>query len=289
MWPLSGDFGPVSLGEIEKIIKKAIDHGFAEFDVAPNYGNGFAEMALGQVLAGDRNVQIYTKFGNHPFGEKNFNFEALEESLEQSLIRLNRDSVKGIFLHNPRVEFDNYQKLPQLFSLLKESGHVAETGLSGAKGYDYSNYPWSSIDIYQQDFNLLHQSEILQKHKSIFFARSCLASGILSGKLTKNSVFHPQDHRSIWLKGDRLNSLVKRTEIIKKLTQGVHSLPSLARKYVMFNNDVDATILGISKPEHIDDIIQDQESGPLESELITLIKRQYDLDFGLDDEKHLSF
>ena len=33
MWPLSGDFGPVSLITVEKVIQKAIDNGFCEFDV----------------------------------------------------------------------------------------------------------------------------------------------------------------------------------------------------------------------------------------------------------------
>ena len=46
MWPMSGDFGPVSLRTVEAVIEKALESGFSEFDVAPNYGNGFAEMAL---------------------------------------------------------------------------------------------------------------------------------------------------------------------------------------------------------------------------------------------------
>ena len=289
MWPLSGDFGRVSLQIVEKVIQKAVDNGLCEFDVAPSYGNGFAEMALGQVLGDEKSVKIYTKFGNHPFEGKDFSDTGLERSLEQSLLRLRRDSVQGVFLHNPRKEFSDYKNLPKLFSKLKSNGYASELGLSGAKGYDYSDYPWNSIDIYQQDFNLLCQNELFPKRESYFFARSCLATGILSGKLSNESVFHANDHRSAWLKGERLISLVKRTEKIRDIAGGSYSLPSLARRYVLFNTYVDTTILGVSKPEHIEDIIQDLDSGPLPKDIVTLLKQEYDNDFGLEGERHLGF
>lgn len=289
MWPLSGDFGRVSLKIVEKVIQKAVDNGLCEFDVAPNYGNGFAEMALGQVLGDEKNVKIYTKFGNQPFEGKDFSNTALQRSLEQSLVRLRRDSVQGVFLHNPRKEFTDYKNIPKLFSKLKDDGFASELGLSGAKGYDYLDYPWSSLDIYQQDFNLLYQNELFPKMESSFFARSCLATGILSGNLTIESVFHPNDHRSAWLKGERLTSLIKRTEKIRDIAGGSYSLPSLARRYVLFNTHVDATILGVSKPEHIEDIIQDLDSGPLSSDIVTLLKKEHDNDFGLEGERHLGF
>ena len=289
MWPLSGDFGLVSLQTVEKVIQKAVENGFGEFDVAPNYGNGFAEMALGHVLGNDRSVKIYTKFGNHPFDGKDFSDIGLERSLEQSLVRLRRDSVKGVFLHNPRKEFSDYKKIPKLFSKLKADGYVSELGLSGAKGFDYSDYPWDSIDIYQQDFNLLYQNELFPKRQSSFFGRSCLATGILSGKLSVESAFHANDHRSAWLKGDRLVSLVKRTEKIRDITGGSYALSSLARRYVLFNPFVDATILGVSKPEHIEDIIEDIESGPLPEDVVASLQKAHDVDFGLKGERHLGF
>ena len=290
MWPLSGDFGLVSLTTVEKVIQKAVDNGFCEFDVAPNYGNGFAEMALGHVLGNDRSVKIYTKFGNHPFKGKDFSDDGLKRSLEQSLLRLRRDSVEGVFLHNPRNEFSDYKNIiPKLFSKLKEDGYVSKLGLSGAKGFDYSDYPWDSIDIYQQDFNLLYQNELFPKRESSFFARSCLATGILSGKLSNESVFNVNDHRSAWLKGDRLKSLVKRTEKIRDIAGGSYSLSSLARRYVLFNRFVDKTILGVSMPEHIEDIIEDLDSGPLPEDIVASLKKAHDVDFGLKDERHLGF
>ena len=289
MWPLSGDFGPVSLKIVEEVIQKAVDNGLFGFDVAPSYGSGFAEMALGHVLGNDRSIKIYTKFGNHPFEGKDFSDIGLERSLEQSLLRLRRASVQGVFLHNPRTEFSNFKNIPKLFSKLKATGYASELGLSGAKGYDYSDYTWNSIDIYQQDFNLIYQDELFPKKDSTFFARSSLATGILSGKLNSDSVFHADDHRSQWLKGERLKSLLKRIERIRYLTGESYSLSSLARRYVLFNSYVDATILGVSKPEHLDDIVKDLDSGPLPEEIVTLLKKEHDIDFGLEDEGHLGF
>ena len=289
MWPMSGDFGPVSLRTVEAVIEKALESGFSEFDVAPNYGNGFAEMALGQILGNDPAVKIYTKFGNHPFEGKDFSHHALEKSLEQSLTRLRRDSVEGVFLHNPRKEFSDYSDIPELFSRLKRNGYAVECGLSGAKGFNYDDYPWDAIDIYQQDFNLLYQDEILHSRKAVFFARSCLATGILSGKLRADTVFHASDHRAAWLKGERLRSLLKRIDKIREIAGDSYSLSSLARRYVLFSADADVSILGVRAAEHIEDIVQDINLGPLPDELAVELKSQHDIDFGLVNERHLGF
>ena len=74
---------------------------------------------------------------------------------------------------------------------------------------------------------------------------------------------------------------MKRVDKIKDIVGSSYSLASVARRYVMFNDHVHTTILGVRKPEHIEDIIQDLEFGPLPEDLTASLKKEHDVDFGL--------
>lgn len=280
-WPLSGDFGARDLAGVDASLRKAYDAGIRRFDTAPNYGLGFAESAIGMTFAGDPGVEIFTKCGNRPFLGKDFSPDGLEQSIEQSMKRLRRDSIAGVFLHNPRKEIEDYAPVVERLETVKASGAVGLIGLSGAKAYDYSAVPEGRLDMFQQDANLLYLSEIdaVRPRFRLFFARSPLATGILSGKLTKDSVFAADDHRSGWLKGDRLASLVARVEAIgAALPKGV-AVPSAARRYLLHAPTVDYVICGIGRPEHLDGLIEDATAGPLPAETTAELEALFARDF----------
>ena len=48
-------------------------------------------------------------------------------------------------------------------------------------------------------------------------------------------------------------------------------------------------ILGVSKPEHIEDIFEDIDSGALPEDLVASLQKAHDVDFGLKGERHLGF
>lgn len=280
-WPLSGDFGAKSLADIEASITKALDAGIRCFDTAPNYGLGFAESMLGMVLAGEEDVEVFTKCGNVPFVGKDFSPDAIEASIQQSLKRLKRTSIEGVFLHNPRTEVTVYEPLIERLEALRAQGLVNQIGLSGAKGYDYSSVPEGRLDMFQQDANLLYLDEAHGAHPRFrtFFARSPLATGILSGRLSEDSTYPADDHRSGWLKGDRLSSLVKRVDAIRNILPSGVSVPSAARRFLMNNPFIDRLICGIGRPEHLDGIIEDATAGPLPKKTIDALMDLHDRDF----------
>lgn len=286
-WPLSGDFGARSLSEIEKSLAKAFDAGIRTFDTAPNYGLGFAESALGMVFAGESDVRIFTKCGNVPFVGKDFSPDAIEASLGHSLKRLKRDSIEGVFLHNPRDEVPDFEPAIERLEAIKADGTVRMIGLSGAKGYDYSRVPDGRLDMFQQDANLLYLKEAngaRPKFKT-FFARSPLATGMLSGRLSESSVFPPDDHRSGWLKGERLASLVARVEAIKSVLPAGVSVPSAARRLLLHHPAIDYVICGVGRPDHLDGLIEDLSSGPLPESVVEALVSLHDRDFDRPEEE----
>ena len=218
-WPFSGELGKVSLKKSIETIEKSINSNFLHFDTAPNYGNGFCESLIGMITDGDPKIKINTKFGNSAYNGKSFKSINLEESFSQSLIRLRTTKVDTLFLHNPRDDVEDFSKIFQLFEKLKNKKVIRKSGLSMAKGYQYG-IELKRFDSIQNDFNLLYQPKInldySSKNKQVFFARSVLATGILSGKLSINSKFGSDDYMSSWLKGLRLKSILKELKKLKK-------------------------------------------------------------------------
>ena len=289
-WPLSGDLGRVDKKITYKILEYCAKVGFTEFDTAPNYGNGFMESCLGEVFGDDDRILINTKCGNSVHNVKNFNKTALEQSLDSSLGRLKRDSVHSLFLHNPRSELDDYGSVLDLFKKEKNDGRITYSGLSAAKNYNYKIPQYKNIDLLQDDVNLLFLDGMLNsKTKNhYFYARSPLATGILSGRMTNETTFPSNDYRSTWLKGKRLKSIIKRLEIIRSLTK--IELPSLARRFVLQLKKVDKVIFGLKNIQHVDDLIKDIEAAPIKEKLIQQIIELQKNDFGLDpEEKSLGY
>lgn len=289
-WPLSGDFGTIKLCAAQEILERCREYGFHEFDTAPNYGNGFAEFCLGKIFADSEDILINTKIGNLPFRGKCFEIDTLRVSLEESLARLGRTDVNVLFLHNPRDDAGNYGELLGLMNELKTSGKIRAIGLSRARGFPYHKVvDLDAFDAVQDDVNLLCRPADVQGHSSrlVFMARSPLASGILSGKLTEETRFPPQDHRCSWLKGERLHSLLKRVDVIRGVSDG--NVASLARRFVLFDDKIDKVIFGVKSPAHVDELQQDIEAGPLSRELVDKLTSLYQNDYNLIGEEHLNY
>ena len=289
-WPLSGDYGNINLNQVQQSLEFCYENGLKEFDTAPNYGNGFMEFCLGKVFQQNLDVQINTKIGNLPFGEKNFDVGALKKSFNESLKRLKRKSINTLFLHNPRNDILDYDKIIDFMEKLKSENIIKFIGLSKAKNFDYDDLvDLNRFDVIQDDVNLLYLEPInkIKNTKSIFMARSPLASGLLSGKITKDTKFSNDDHRNSWLKEKRLKSLLKRVDVIKQNSD--MELSSLAIKFLLNLKNIDKIIFGIKKIEHVKNIIDITSDYKLDNNIIQKFKELYEKDFGLIDEKQYSY
>lgn len=288
-WPLSGDFGFVSLNQISETLEKCWELGFREFDTAPNYGNGFIEFCLGRVFSGRTDLLINTKCGNLPFGGKDFRIESLNRSLEESLKRTGRSCFNVLFLHNPRTEIVDYEPVLQWMEKLKSDGKILKSGISLAKGFQYPTEILKRFDVVQDDINLLYLDPLFRELPDTvnLMARSPLASGLLGGHFTKASTFEAGDHRAGWVKGERLSSILKRVDLLKK----EFDLPvsQLARRYLFSQQRVTKVIFGVKRADHVREIANDLSMPPLSNEIINRINHLFLTDFGLINEKHLSY
>jgi len=286
-WPLSGDYGRVDLKTVQKVLETCYDHDLKEFDTAPSYGNGFIELCLGKVLGTKTDTLINTKVGNMPFNGKSFKIVDLQASLAQSLKRLSVESLNILFLHNPRNEIDDYDAVLNYMNKLKQEGIIKQKGISLAKNFKYDLQFLDEFDVIQDDGNLLDMRFLsLELSKNTkFMARSPLASGILSGKMTRTSFFPVEDHRSSWLKGERLESIMKRVDKINEASD--FELIDIAKQFIFSNEKVEKVIFGVRTLEHIDSILNEKTNLVIDKEIEKKLIDLYNNDYDLVGESHL--
>ena len=97
-------WGATTEAEAIRSVHRALELGITFFDVAPSYGDGRAEEALGKALEGrSEDVVVATKVRLRA-DEMDDVAGAVRRSMEASLARLRRDSVDVLHVHNRFTE-----------------------------------------------------------------------------------------------------------------------------------------------------------------------------------------
>ncbi len=137
-------WGSTSQQEAVATVKAAVESGITFLDVAPTYGDGKAEIVVGEAFGGrlPDGVRVSTKcrLGNPPPGEV---LGRLRTSLSDSLARMKLERVDLFFLHNMIVADENqalYDGTPRAlfvdrvipaFERLREEGRIGAWGITG--------------------------------------------------------------------------------------------------------------------------------------------------------------
>ena len=218
-WSLSGDLGKISKKNVYETIEVALKNNFFEFDTAPTYGLGKMELILGEITSGEKKIKINTKCGYNSENIKTFLINDIKRSIDKSLKSLGK--INTLFLHNPRNEIKSWSNIIKFLNDYKKNNHIKNIGISLARNYYFSEDILNSFDYIQDEINLLRPNSLekLKNCKSKIMARSPLASGCLSEKLSLKSKFLQNDYRNSWLgKKKRLKNILFQIEQIKKIT-----------------------------------------------------------------------
>jgi aryl-alcohol dehydrogenase-like predicted oxidoreductase len=203
-WAIGGSWGATDDDESLAAMNAAVDAGVTFFDTADVYGDGRSERLIARLLR-ERSEQltVATKFGRRaPLHVDQYTYENLRAWLERSRENLAVDTVDLVQLHCP--PWDVYYE-PRVFDhcdRLVDEGLVRHYGVSVEKveqALKAIEYP--GVATVQIIFNAFRQ-----RPATLFFeqarlldvgviARVPLASGLLTGKLTRDSQFAADDHR----------------------------------------------------------------------------------------------
>jgi aryl-alcohol dehydrogenase-like predicted oxidoreductase len=206
-WGIGGGaWGGADDAESMAALHAALDAGITFFDTADVYGDGRSERLIGR-LRRERQEPfvVATKAGRRlaPHVASGYTAENLTAFVDRSLTNLGIERLDLVQLHCPPTEV--YYR-PEVFAALDDlvtAGKLAFYGVSvekveeALKAIEYPNV--QSVQIIFNAFRLrpteLFFEQALRRRVAVI-ARVPLASGLLSGRLSRDTVFPDDDHRT---------------------------------------------------------------------------------------------
>lgn len=199
-------FGATDDQESLRAVHRAIDLGLNFIDTADAYGRGHSEELLAQVLKDRRDEVILATKGGNQFtvrqGLRNFEPDYITSALENSLKRLQIDTIDLYQLHNPSPEIMQRGEIFERLDRLKQDGKMRFYGVSLEKTQDgIVAIETGKPDTLQVVYNILHQDPqealfpLAEKEHVGIIARVPLERGVLSGRFQSREEFYQQDWR----------------------------------------------------------------------------------------------
>ncbi|MFP4484943.1 MAG: aldo/keto reductase [Spirochaetaceae bacterium] len=281
----------------EEIINTAIDTGVNFIDTADVYGDGKSEAAVGRVVR-SRSEQVYvaTKCGRRlqPHRADAYTPDAMRGFVEEGLRNSGAERLDLIQLHCPPTEVYYRPEIFEVFDRMKEEGKIANLGVSvekveeGLKAIEYPN-----VATVQIIFNMFRHrpSELFfreAKRRDVgIIVRVPLASGLLSGKLTRRTTFDTGDHRyfnrtgAAFDRGETFAGVDYETgltavEELKRVLPSDYTLAQYALRWILMFEEVSCTIPGASRVEQVKDNLEAGAIPPLSREVMDAVRDVYE-------------
>jgi len=270
-WQFGGDFGEMEEETAQSIMKTAVENGVNFFDTANVYGGGKSEEYIGRFRKESSSpVTVATKFGRgrDVYPDK-YSEDALRQAIGASAGRLGVQTIDLIQLHCIPIE---ELQAGDIFSWLrraKEDGTIRHFGASVETVEEgLICLQQEGLSSLQVIFNIFRQkplAELLPQAKAQgvgIIVRLPLASGLLTGKFSKETIFQPTDHRNYNRDGQRFNvgetfaglPFEKGIELVGKiqtlLPEGM-TMTQLALRWLLDQDAVSVIIPGASSPEQV--------------------------------------
>jgi len=205
-WQLGADWGEVSEADARAVLQASVDNGVSFFDTADVYGDGRSESIIGSFLHDNPDLDIFvaTKMGRRVEQDPDlFTMANFRAWTDRSRANLQRDTLDLVQLHCPPTPVFSTDRVFDDLDVLVAEGAIARYGVSVEKVEEaltaIARPGVASVQIILNAFRLKPLDEVLPaaiEAGVAIIARVPLASGLLSGRYTKDTVFAANDHRT---------------------------------------------------------------------------------------------
>ena len=295
-WAIGGTWGAVDDSESLSALHRALDRGVNFFDTADVYGDGRSERLLAR-LRRERSEPFYvaTKAGRRlsPHVADGYNRANLTAFVERSLRNLEVEALDLVQLHCPPT--DVYYR-PEVFGVLDDlvrAGKLRHYGVSverveeALKAIEYPGVQSVQIifNIFRQRPRDLFFAEALRKRVGIL-ARLPLSSGMLAGKMSRETTFANDDHRAFnregaaFDKGETFSGIdyetgLQAVEALRVLTPAGMSMAQMSLRWILAFPAVTCAIPGARRPSQVDENVAAADLPPLNDDTMAAIDAIY--------------
>jgi aryl-alcohol dehydrogenase-like predicted oxidoreductase len=295
-WAIGGSWGKINDEESLAALHRALDLGVNFFDTADVYGDGHSERLLAR-LRKERSEPFYvaTKAGRRlsPHVAAGYNRENLTRFVERSLANLRTDALDLVQLHCPPTDV-YYQ--PETFGVLDDlvrAGKLRHYGVSierveeGLKALEYPNV--KSIQVIYNIFRQRPAEHLFaecERRKVGILARVPLASGLLTGKLTRQQKFESDDHRTFNRHGEAFDRgetfsgvdydvALDAVEALRPLVPRGVSMAQWALRWILMEAAVTCAIPGVRRAAQVEDNLAASELDEIPADVMKKTQQIY--------------
>jgi aryl-alcohol dehydrogenase-like predicted oxidoreductase len=296
-WAIGGTWGPVEDEDSLAALRTAADAGVNFFDTADVYGAGRSERLVARVRRErEEGFHVATKAGRFldPHVASAYTPEAIEGFIDQSLRNMKVEALELVQLHCPPHEIYYTPELFEGMDEIKRKGKILHYGVSVEKveeALKAIQYP--GVESVQIIFNMFRQrpaerffAEAKAREVAII-ARVPLASGLLTGKLSRESSFAEDDHRHFNREGEAFDvgetfsgvnfeTGLEATEEIRALKPVGISMAQFALQWILSFDAVSTVIPGAKTAEQARDNAAAGDLDPLPEETMAGVAEIYD-------------
>ncbi|WP_127130524.1 aldo/keto reductase [Georgenia sp. SYP-B2076] len=205
-WQLGADWGEVDEAAATGVLAAAVDAGVTFFDTADVYGDGRSEQLIGRFLRNNPGIRltVATKMGRRvPQVPEAYHLDAFRAWTDRSRLNLGTDCLDLVQLHCPPSSVHASGQVFEALETLVDEERIAAYGVSVetcAQALDAMTHPnLASVQIILNAFRRKPLEEVLPTaaEKGVgVIARVPLASGLLAGRYSGETVFAATDHRT---------------------------------------------------------------------------------------------
>jgi aryl-alcohol dehydrogenase-like predicted oxidoreductase len=295
-WAIGGMWGNVEDSESLQALEKALELGVNFFDTADVYGDGRSEKLLAELKKRHKDsIYIATKAGRQldPHTADRYTPKNIRGFIEDSLKRLETDALDLLQLHCPPTDvYYNPDLFDALDGMVKE-GKILHYGVSVEKveeAIKAIEYP--GVETVQIIFNMFRfrPAELffkLAKERRIgILARVPLASGLLTGKMSRDTSFSKNDHRNFNRHGEMFDvgetfsgvdyeKGLTAVEELKEICPEEMTLAQFALRWILMFEEVSCAIPGAKRPSQAEENIRAADFPPLSDDTMRKVADIY--------------
>ena len=297
-WAVGGTWGPVDDSESMSALHRALDRGVNFFDTADVYGDGHSERLMARLRRERKGDAFYvaTKAGRRLEKQtvEGYSRENLTAFIERSLRNLEVETIDLLQLHCPPTDLYYHPEAFGILDDLVKAGKLRFYGVSverveeALKAIEFPNVQSVQIiyNIFRQRPADLLFKETKRRQVGIL-ARLPLSSGMLAGKMTRDSQFASDDHRNFNRQGeafDRGETFsgvpfevgLEAVEALRPLVPADMTMATFALRWILMNEAVTCAIPGAKRPAQVEENVGAAALPALSAATMTAVKQIYD-------------
>jgi aryl-alcohol dehydrogenase-like predicted oxidoreductase len=292
MWGMGGWTGSDDI-QSRASLEAAIARGVNFLDTAQAYGDGHSELLLGRLMAARPDKRLYAATKVPPKNRQwpsrrgvplaeVFPRDYLRRYVDISCANLGVETISLLQLHVWEDDWLANGDLQRTVTELKKEGSIRAFGISLNRWE-----PWNGVkavesglvDAVQVIYNIFDQApedELFPACRARgvgVIARVPFDEGSLTGSLSLESKWPPDDWRSTYFVPENLTSSVAHADALKPLVPPGMTMAEMALRFILSNPDVGTVIPGMRKTENVEANTAVSDAGPLPPELLASLRK----------------